>query len=147
MTVRLTVNGTAHELEVGPEVRLIDVLRERLRLTGTKEGCSVGVCGACSVLVDGDVVSACLVPAVTVAGRAVTTIEGVAADRLKEAFVTEGGFQCGICTPGQIVAASALLERHPRPTADEITEWMTGNLCRCTGYAGIRRAIGKAAAG
>lgn len=146
MIVRLTVNGTARELEVGPETRLIDVLRDRLGLTGTKEGCSVGVCGACSVLVDGELLSACLVPAVTVAGRAVTTIEGIRADRLKEAFVTEGGFQCGICTPGQIVAASALLERHPRPTDDQITEWMTGNLCRCTGYAGIRRAIRKASA-
>ena len=144
MTVRLRVNGTPHELSVGPEVRLIDVLRDQLRLTGTKEGCSVGICGACSVLVDGEVMSACLMPAVSVDGMSVTTIEGVAADRLQEAFITEGGFQCGICTPGQIVSAVALLMAQPRPSDSDIREWMTGNLCRCTGYRGIERAIKKA---
>ena len=143
--IRLRVNGEAHELEAGAEVRLIDVLRETLRLTGTKEGCSVGVCGACSVLVDGLLTSACLLPAVSVDGGSVTTIEGLSAERLQEAFITEGGFQCGICTPGQIVSAAALLASNPHPADDEITDWMMGNLCRCTGYHGIRRAIRKAA--
>ena len=145
MNVRLRVNGEPREISAGPELRLIDVLRDQLHLTGTKEGCSVGVCGACSVLVDGEVMSACLLPAVSVDGMDVTTIEGVAADRLQEAFITEGGFQCGICTPGQIVAATALLMAHPRPTVADIRDWMTGNLCRCTGYFGIERAIRKAA--
>jgi len=144
VTVHVRVNGVAREVDVGPEVRLIDVLRDHLGLTGTKEGCSVGVCGACSVLVDGEVMSGCLVPAVSVEGMDVTTIEGVAADRLQEAFITEGGFQCGICTPGQIVSAVALLAAHPRPTDADIRDWMTGNLCRCTGYRGIERAIKKA---
>ena len=147
MNVRVRVNGTPQAVLVGPEVRLIDVLRDRLGLFGTKEGCSVGVCGACSVLVDGEVMSACLLPAVSVDGMDVTTIEGVAADRLQEAFITEGGFQCGICTPGQIVSAVALLMAHPRPSDADIREWMTGNLCRCTGYRGIERAIRKAAGG
>ena len=144
MTLHVRVNGTARDINAGPEVRLIDVLRDQLGLTGTKEGCSVGVCGACSVLVDGEVMSACLLPAVLVDGMDVTTIEGVAAERLEEAFITEGGFQCGICTPGQIVSAVALLMAHPRPSDAEISDWMTGNLCRCTGYRGIERAIKKA---
>ena len=143
--IRLRVNGQPHEIEAGPEVRLIDVLRGTLGLTGTKEGCSVGVCGACSVLVDGLLTSACLLPAVSVDGGSVTTIEGLSAERLQEAFITEGGFQCGICTPGQIVSAAALLASNPHPADDEITDWMMGNLCRCTGYHGIRRAIRKAA--
>ena len=130
--------------------RLIDVLRDDLGLTGTKEGCSVGVCGACSVLVDGELVSACLVPAVFVEGKAVTTVEGLASadtlSPLQEAFIREGGFQCGICTPGQLVAATALLTEHRRPTEDQIREWMLGNLCRCTGYHGITRAIKAAVA-
>ena len=144
--IRVTVNGRAHEVDAGPEVRLIDVLRDRLGLTGTKEGCSVGVCGACSVLVDGLLTSACLLPAVSVDGSEVTTIEAIDAPQLQEAFITEGGFQCGICTPGQIVSAAALLASHPKPTDAQITDWMMGNLCRCTGYHGIRRAIKKAAA-
>lgn len=143
--IRLSVNGRPHEIDAGPEVRLIDVLRDRLGLTGTKEGCSVGVCGACSVLVDGRLTSACLLPAVSVDGSEVTTIEAIDAPGLQDAFITEGGFQCGICTPGQIVSAAALLAEHPRPTDTEITDWMMGNLCRCTGYHGIRRAIHKAA--
>jgi aerobic carbon-monoxide dehydrogenase small subunit len=125
--------------------RLLDVLREDLGLTGTKEGCAVGVCGACSVLVDRELVSACLLPAVFADGSAVTTVEGLAEDGdlspLQEAFIREGGFQCGICTPGQLVAATALLAEHRRPTEDQIREWMMGNLCRCTGYHGISRAI------
>ena len=126
--------------------RLIDVLRDDLGLTGTKEGCSIGVCGACSVLVGGELLSACLMPAVFVDGRAVTTVEGLANGEelspLQDAFIREGGFQCGICTPGQLIAATALLaERRRPPTDDEVREWMMGNLCRCTGYHGIARAI------
>ena len=147
---RFTVNGDTVEVDVDPMRRLVDVLRHDLDLTGTKESCAVGVCGACSVLVDGRVVSSCLLPVALVAGRAITTVEGLAqADGtlspVQEAFITEGGLQCGACTPGQVVAATALLEERPNPTDDEIREWMGGNLCRCTGYAGIVRAIRAAA--
>ncbi|HKW78237.1 MAG TPA: (2Fe-2S)-binding protein [Candidatus Limnocylindria bacterium] len=149
LKLRFAVNGTAHELEVSPERRLIDVLRDDLGLTGTKEGCSVGVCGACSVLVDGALLSACLLPAVFADGTTVTTVEGLAdgerLSALQEAFIRDGGFQCGICTPGQLIAATALLEDHPRPTDAQIREYMMGNLCRCTGYHGIVRAIKDAA--
>lgn len=148
--VRFTVNGVPRERRVAAHRRLIDLLRDDCGLTGTKEGCSVGVCGACSVLVDGAVMSACLLPAVYADGTAITTVEGLAPDgvltSLQDAFITEGGFQCGICTPGQLVTASALLVAHPRPTDAQIDEWLTGNLCRCTGYHGIRRAIHKAGA-
>lgn len=130
--------------------RLIDVLRDDLRFTGTKEGCSIGVCGACSVLVDGDLLSGCLLPAVFVDGREVTTVEGLAKGEtlspLQDAFIREGGFQCGICTSGQLIAATALLAERKRPSDDEIREWMMGNLCRCTGYYGITRAIRAAVA-
>ena len=126
------------------------MLRDDLGFTGTKEGCSIGVCGACSVLVAGELLSACLLPAVFVDGRAVTTVEGLANGEtlspLQDAFIRDGGFQCGICTPGQLIAATALLVEHPRPTDDQIREWMMGNLCRCTGYQGITRAIKTAAA-
>ena len=125
--------------------RLIDVLRDDLGATGTKEGCSIGVCGSCSVLVGGDLLSACLLPALFVYGRDVATVEGLAdGDRLsplQDAFIREGGFQCGICTPGQLSTADALLRAHPRPSDAETREWMMGNLCRCTGYHGITRAI------
>jgi carbon-monoxide dehydrogenase small subunit len=143
------VNGTPYEAQVGPEVRLLDLLRDSFGLTGTKEGCSVGVCGACSVLVDGLLLSSCLLPAVFAHGAEVTTIEGLSSGALtplQEAFITEGGFQCGICTPGQLIAATALLAERPRPTEAEIRDWMMGNLCRCTGYHGITRAIKAAAA-
>ena len=130
--------------------RLIDVLRDDLGATGTKEGCSIGVCGSCSVLVGGELLSACLLPAVFVDGRDVTTVEGLAhgaeLSPLQDAFIRQGGFQCGICTPGQLIAATALLAAHPRPSDDEIREWMMGNLCRCTGYHGITRAIKSAVA-
>jgi carbon-monoxide dehydrogenase small subunit len=149
VTIRFTLNGVSREVRTSAERRLIDVVREDCGLTGTKEGCSVGVCGACSVLVDGEVISSCLLPAPYANGASVTTVEGLATDgqltALQEAFITEGGFQCGICTPGQLITATALLAAHPRPSESEITEWMMGNLCRCTGYHGIARAIKKAA--
>ena len=151
MQVRLEINGQPHELDVAPVRRLVDVLRHDLGLTGTKESCAVGVCGACSVLVDGELVSACLLPVALVDGRRVTTIEGLAGPggeltSLQAAFISEGGLQCGACTPGQIVAATALLAEEPHPDDHRIREWMAGNLCRCTGYAGIIRAIQAAAA-
>lgn len=151
MTIRFMVNGGDCDVSVEPMRRLVDVLREDLDLTGTKVSCAVGVCGACSVLVDGDLVSACLTPAALVDGRAVTTIEGIGGQGgtlspLQDAFITQGGLQCGACTPGQIVAAAALLADHADPGEDLIREWMGGNLCRCTGYAGIVRAIRLAAA-
>jgi carbon-monoxide dehydrogenase small subunit len=150
--VRFELNGTPRELTVAAHLRLIDLLRDDLGLTGTKEGCGVGVCGACSVLVDGQVMSACLMPAVFVDGTRVTTIEGLAPDDqhltpLQDAFIRHGGFQCGICTPGQIVAATALLEANPHPTVDQVKTWMMGNLCRCTGYYKIVESILAAADG
>jgi carbon-monoxide dehydrogenase small subunit len=144
-TVEFTVNGDAYRLDVEPNRRLIDVLREDLGLTGTKEGCSIGVCGACTVLLDGEMISACLALTVNANSRDVTTIEGLAvSDKLhplQQAFIDHGGFQCGICTPGQIMAAKALLDQNPNPSREEVVEWMTGNLCRCTGYYKIMESI------
>jgi aerobic-type carbon monoxide dehydrogenase small subunit (CoxS/CutS family) len=144
-TVELTVNGDAYRLDVEPNRRLLDVLREELGLTGTKEGCSIGVCGACTVQVDGDMISSCLMLTVNANGCQITTIEGLAQGEqlhaLQRAFIDHGGFQCGICTPGQIMAAKALLDQHPHPTREEVVEWMTGNLCRCTGYYKIIESI------
>jgi aerobic carbon-monoxide dehydrogenase small subunit len=145
-TLQMTVNGQPRSVNVPANRLLLHVLREELGLTGTKEGCSVGVCGACSVLVDGQLVSACLLPAVLVDGAAITTVEGLAPDEehlspLQEAFIRHGGFQCGICTPGQLIAATALLQEHPRPTEAEVKFWMMGNLCRCTGYYQIVESI------
>jgi carbon-monoxide dehydrogenase small subunit len=144
--LRFELNGAARELSVPAHWRLIDLLRDELGLTGTKEGCSVGVCGACSVLVNRQVVSGCLYPAVFVDGQSVTTIEGLAPDEehltpLQDAFIRHGGFQCGICTPGQIISATALLEAIPHPTEDQVKRWMMGNLCRCTGYYKIVESI------
>jgi carbon-monoxide dehydrogenase small subunit len=144
--VRFELNGAPQEVVSRAHRRLIDVLRDDLGLTGTKEGCSVGVCGACSVLVDGQVMSACLLPAVCADGTRVTTIEGLAPDdehltSLQDAFIRYGGFQCGICTPGQIIAATALLQENPHPSIDEVKHWMMGNLCRCTGYYKIVESI------
>jgi carbon-monoxide dehydrogenase small subunit/xanthine dehydrogenase small subunit len=140
--VRFTLNGTAVDVRAHPMRRLLDVLREDCGLTGTKEGCGEGECGACTVLVDGEAVNACLVPFAQVRGRAVLTIEGLRGRHpLQDAFVTEGGAQCGICTPGMIMAAAAL----PRDaTFDDVRLGLAGNICRCTGYTGIYRAIEKA---
>src|SRR5881296_4534070 len=147
--LRFTLNGERREVAVPADRLLIDVLRDDCGATGTKRGCAVGVCGACSVLVDGELQSACLLPAVFVEGRSITTVEGLAKhgelNALQEAFIRDGGFQCGICTPGQLIAATALLAERPRPSRDEIRAFMKGNLCRCTGYEGIVKAIEDAA--
>ena len=147
-TIKLTLNGTQISREVEDNRLLIEFLREDLKLTGTKESCGVGVCGACTVLLDGKPVSACLALTVHADGCMVTTIEGIAeGDRLhplQEAFLAHGGFQCGICTPGQILAAKALLEANPHPSREEIQHWMMGNLCRCTGYYKIIESIAAA---
>jgi carbon-monoxide dehydrogenase small subunit len=142
----VTVNGQPRTATVPGSRLLVHLLRDDFGLTGTKEGCSVGVCGACSVLVDGVLVSSCLLPAVMVDGAAITTVEGLAPDDerlspLQEAFIRRGGFQCGICTPGQLIAATALLQENPHPTAAEVRSWMMGNLCRCTGYYQIVESI------
>jgi carbon-monoxide dehydrogenase small subunit len=150
VSIRLSINGQAYEQEVKPNRLLVDFIRYDVGLTGTKEGCSVGVCGACTVLLDGKMVSSCLTLAVMADGADITTVEGLAQDGellpIQQAFIDQGGFQCGICTPGQVTAAKALLDANPRPNEQEIKEWMMGNLCRCTGYYGIIRAI-KAASG
>ncbi len=147
----MTVNGQPHTVTIPANRLLLHLLREDLGLTGTKEGCSVGVCGACSVMVDGVLLSACLLPAVLVDGADITTVEGLAAQGeqlspLQEAFIRHGGFQCGICTPGQLIAATALLDENPRPTEAQVRAWMMGNLCRCTGYYQIVDSVLAAAA-
>ena len=148
-TVACTVNGEAVELVGHPMSRLLDALRRQLRLTGTKEGCGEGECGACSVLIDGELVNSCLVPLMHAEGTAIRTIEGLAAPGelhpVQQAFIDHGGAQCGICTPGMILAAVCLLERHPTPTTDEIRAGLAGNLCRCTGYMRIFEAVQAAA--
>ena len=149
--IRLTVNGTPHEVEVPTYRTLLDCLRNDLGLTGSKEGCGVGVCGACTVLLDGKMISSCIALAVFADGHEVTTVEGLAEDErlhpVQQAFVDAGGFQCGICTPGQVMSAKALLDANPHPSDDEIREWMVGNLCRCTGYYKIVESIQAAARG
>jgi len=148
ISVECTVNGKAEELEVYPMARLLDVLREELRLTGTKEGCGEGECGACSVMIDGVLVNSCLVPVLQVAGAQIKTIEGVANDEqlhaVQAAFIECGGAQCGICTPGMVMAAINLLERNPNPDEAAIRNGLAGNLCRCTGYMKIFDAVLKA---
>ena len=149
MTLDFDLNGRATSLQVEPQETLSEVLREKLGLTGCKLSCEVQVCGACTVLVDGLPVSACTVLAYEARGKAVTTIEGLAgADGalhpLQQAFLDEFGFQCGFCTPGMILAAKALLDERPDASEEEVVAYMDGNLCRCTGYAPILRAIRKA---
>ena len=149
MMVKMVVNGTEREADVPATRLLLDFLRYDLGLTGSKEGCGVGVCGACTVLVDGELHASCISLAAAVEGAEVTTIEGVAQEEklhpVQQAFIDHGGFQCGICTPGQIVAAKALLDFNPQPTEDEVKDWMMGNLCRCTGYYGIMNSVAAAA--
>jgi carbon-monoxide dehydrogenase small subunit len=150
MKIRLTVNGKPHECEVDAETRLLDLLREELHLTGTKEGCGEGECGACTVLIDGRPVNSCLVLAPQADGAQVLTIEGLADGEalhpIQQAFVDAGGVQCGFCTPGFIMSVYALLRDTPDPTDDEIRFALEGNLCRCTGYEKIVDAVRLAAA-
>lgn len=145
----MTVNGVARAFEAHPMERLLDVLREKLGLTGTKEGCGEGECGACSVLLNGELVNSCLVPVGQAVNSEVLTIEGIGSpgklDPVQEAFLVCGGSQCGMCTPGMIVAAKCLLKRNPRPNREEIREGLNGNLCRCTGYIRIFEAVEMAA--
>src|SRR3954454_20149562 len=144
-TVTFSLNGQRQAVTAHPLARLLDVLREDLRLTGTKEGCGEGECGACAVLLNHEVVNSCLVPILQVQNAEVTTIEGLAvhpiAKLLQDAFVHCGGAQCGICTPGMVVAACGVLERRPNPSDDELRNALSGNLCRCTGYMRIFEAI------
>ena len=146
--INCTVNGEARTLDAHPMARLLDVLREELRLTGTKEGCGEGECGACSVMMNGVLVNSCLVPALQAEGTEIKTIEGVAdGERLhavQRAMIECGGAQCGICTPGMVLAAVSLLKRTPRPSEADIREGLAGNLCRCTGYTKIFDAVVKA---
>src|ERR1700726_458249 len=147
--ISFSVNGEPKTVHVYPMERLLDVLRQQLQLSGTKEGCGEGECGSCAVLMDGILVNSCLVPVLQAAGSSVNTIEGLAAGEtlhvLQEAFLECGGAQCGICTPGMILAAVHLLNETPEPTAQEIREGLSGNLCRCTGYTQIVEAVSKAA--
>jgi carbon-monoxide dehydrogenase small subunit len=148
--ITLTVNGEAKSIQAPPMKRLLDVLREDLRLTGTKEGCGEGECGSCAVLMNGDLVNSCLVPALQARGATICTIEGLAGEGLaqgerphpiQQCFLKYGGAQCGICTPGMILATEHLLRKHPRPTMEQIREGLAGNLCRCTGYMRIFEAV------
>jgi aerobic carbon-monoxide dehydrogenase small subunit len=143
--VRCEINGKPVTLEVYPMARLLDVLREQAGLTGTKEGCGEGECGACSIEMDGALVNSCLVPVLQAEGAAIRTIEGIAngaeLSAVQRAFLECGGAQCGICTPGMILAAKNLLERNPQPSESEIREGLAGNLCRCTGYSKIFESV------
>ena len=147
--IQLTINGHKQTIETPPMKRLLDVLREDLRLTGAKEGCGEGECGACAVILNGDLVNSCLIPILQAEGAQITTIEGIAIDKklhpIQQCFLENGGAQCGICTPGMILATHHLLEKHPQPTLLQIQEGLNGNLCRCTGYMGIFKAVEAAA--
>jgi carbon-monoxide dehydrogenase small subunit len=149
VAVNCQVNGQEQTLHAYPMSRLLDVLREELRLTGTKEGCGEGECGACSVLIDGQLVNSCLVPVIQVQECEIKTIEGIALSEeqlhgVQQAFINCGGAQCGICTPGMVIAAVNLLDRNPNPDEAEIRTGLAGNLCRCTGYTKIFEAVVKA---
>jgi carbon-monoxide dehydrogenase small subunit len=150
-TIQLVVNGKTCQAMVAPQATLLELIRDHLGLTGTKEGCGKGQCGACTVLLDGKPVNSCLILAVQAQGHQVVTIEGVEReeelDPIQQAFIDEGAVQCGFCTPGLILSARALLDQHPRPDEDHIKEAISGHLCRCTGYSAIIRAIRRAASG
>ena len=147
--IKLTVNGKLNELSVQPNDTLLEVIREYLGLTGTKEGCGLGECGACTVIMNGKAVNSCLVPAIEANGKQITTIEGLADGQklhpIQQAFVDMNGLECGFCSPGMIMSAKALLDENIHPTDEEIKKALTGNICRCTGYAKIFEAV-KAAA-
>ena len=146
--IAFTVNGQLATVRAYAMDRLLDVLRHELGLTGTKEGCGEGECGSCSILMDGSLVSSCLIPVLQASGANIVTIEGLASDArlgvLQQTFLEYGGAQCGICTPGMILAAVHLLTKKPRPTLEEIREGLSGNLCRCTGYRQIIEAVAEA---
>jgi carbon-monoxide dehydrogenase small subunit len=148
INIKCKVNGASHVLEAFPMARLLDVLREQLHLTGTKEGCGEGECGACSVFINGRIVNSCLVPVAQVEGATIKTIEGVADGNqlhaVQQAFIDNGGAQCGICTPGMVMAAVDLLERNPNPSEADIRTGLAGNLCRCTGYMKIFDSVVRA---
>ncbi len=143
--IQLNVNGVTHAVDTPPMARLLDVLRHELALTGTKEGCGEGECGACSVLLDGLLVNSCLVPIGQAAGARIETVEGLAKDGVlhpvQQSFLKHGGAQCGICTPGMMLAAVQLLNANPHPTLHQVKEGLSGNLCRCTGYMKIFDAV------
>jgi aerobic carbon-monoxide dehydrogenase small subunit len=148
--ISLTVNGEVRTVRAYPMERLLDVLRHQLGLTGAKEGCGEGECGSCSVLLDGALVNSCLVPILQAQGAKIITVEGLASclqsKALQDAFLEGGGAQCGICTPGILMAAAHLLNKNPSPSREEINEALSGNLCRCTGYAQVCEAVSDAAA-
>ena len=148
VSIACRVNGEPRLVEAYPMARLLDVLREEMHLTGTKEGCGEGECGACSILMNGALVNSCLVPAIDAEGADIRTIDGIAhgeqLNAVQEAFLECGGAQCGICTPGMVIAATALLNRHPHPSDAQIREGLAGNLCRCTGYQKIFAAVVRA---
>ena len=147
--IHFTINGEKRTIEAPPMKRLLDVLREDLHLTGAKEGCGEGECGACAVILNGDLVNSCLIPVLQTEGAHITTIEGLAIDEklhpIQQCFLEEGGAQCGICTPGMILATHHLLTQHPNPTDAQIHEGLSGNLCRCTGYMRIFESVKQAA--
>src|SRR6266542_5966276 len=147
--VTTSINGERREVLCEPYQTLLEVLRDELKLTGTKEGCSNGNCGACNVILNGSLVNSCLVLAVEINGSNVTTIEGIATAQglhpLQEKFIAHAALQCGFCTPGFIVASKALLDQNPNPSESEVRQWLAGNLCRCTGYDRIVRAVMDAA--
>jgi carbon-monoxide dehydrogenase small subunit len=151
VSITLTVNGQPRTVSVWPMERLLDVIRQQLALTGTKEGCGEGECGACSILFDGQIANSCLIPALQADGSEITTIEGIGCGEevvaLQRAFVECGGAQCGICTPGMIVAAVALLRQNPEPSEADLRQGLAGNLCRCTGYMRIFEAVMNACGG
>ena len=145
-TIKFILGEKIHVVDnPDPNETILNYIRLKLKKTGTKEGCSVGVCGLCTVLLNGKMIASCLNLAVLTDGQEITTIEGIAADDrldpVQQAFIDHGGFQCGICTPGQIIAAKALLEENPHPSEEEVREWMMGNLCRCTGYYKILDSV------
>jgi aerobic carbon-monoxide dehydrogenase small subunit len=150
-TIHLTINNEPHTLDIPPMKRLLDVLREDLHLTGTKEGCGEGECGACAILFNGELANSCLIPALQANHATLTTIEGLATNNnlhpIQQCFLQEGGAQCGICTPGMILATHHLLTQHPHPTDAQIHEGLSGNLCRCTGYMRIFESVKQAATG
>jgi carbon-monoxide dehydrogenase small subunit len=147
--ITLTINGERAEVAVEPRWTLLEMVREALRFTGSKEGCGTGDCGACSMIVDGRLLTSCLMLAAQADGREVLTIEGLATNRtlhpVQQAFIDTGGVQCGFCTPGMIMAAKSLLDRNPSPSLEDVREGLAGNLCRCTGYAKIYEAVMQAA--